>query len=272
MIDEVAGILTEAAEAAILPRFRALAEGEVTEKSPGEVVTIADREAEDLISRRLRGVVDAPVVGEEAVAADPSLLAALRESDVAWLVDPLDGTANFVAGRTTFAVMAALVRGGRTVAAWILQPVAGHVYAAELGSGAWRDGERLRRAPAPEDPALLRGAALSRFMEPEVRARVEAAAPRFAELGPGVKAAGIDYPLVADGALDFVRYERTLPWDHAPGALLLAEAGGVVQRLDGTPYSPIDDRRGLLVAADSATWDAVNTLLAAQPALRPGPG
>jgi fructose-1,6-bisphosphatase/inositol monophosphatase family enzyme len=262
MIDEVAAILTEAAEVAILPRFRALADGDVVEKSPGELVTIADREAEELISARLRGIVDAPVVGEEAVAADPGLPAALRESPVAWLVDPLDGTANFVAGRDTFAVMAALVRGGRVVASWIALPVAGRSYADELGSGAWRDGERVVRAPAAADPAELRGAALSRFMEPAVRAHVEAVAPRFADLNGGAKAAGIEYSRLVDGEIDFVRYERTLPWDHAPGSLLLAEAGGVVRRLTGSEYLPADERRGLLAAADPASWDTVSAILA----------
>ncbi|WP_431904794.1 inositol monophosphatase family protein [Nonomuraea sp. bgisy101] len=91
-INKVTEILLDAAEIAILPRFRALADGEVTEKSPDEVVTVADREAEELISRGLRGVVDAPVVGEEATAGDPRLLMALREAPAAWLVDPLDGT------------------------------------------------------------------------------------------------------------------------------------------------------------------------------------
>src|SRR5690606_6446942 len=137
--------------------------GEVEEKAPGEVVTVADREAEALIAARLRAVVDAPVVGEESVADDPGRLAALPEAPVAWVVDPLDGTANFVAGRPEFAVMAALVRGGETVAAWIVRPVDGSVYVAEKGAGAWRDGVRLHRAPAPDDPANLRGVVLTRF-------------------------------------------------------------------------------------------------------------
>ena len=260
-IDAVTDILREAAQTAIVPRFRALAEGDVTEKSPGEVVTIADREAEDLITPRLQAVVDAPVVGEEATAANPGLVRALREAPVAWLVDPLDGTANFVAGRPYWAVMAALVRGGQTVAAWIVRPADDRVYVAEAGSGAWRNGVRIERAPAPADPAQLRGAAHTRFLPPAGRARVQAAASRFARLGPGASCAGIDYPQVADGELDFVLFWRTLPWDHAPGTLLLTEAGGIALRPDGTGYAPDDDRRGLLDAADARTWQTVRPLL-----------
>ncbi|MFC0864032.1 inositol monophosphatase family protein [Sphaerimonospora cavernae] len=260
-IDKVTEILSEAAEVAILPRFRALEEGDIAEKSPGEVVTVADREAEALISRRLRDVMDIPVVGEEATAADPRLVAALREAPAAWVVDPLDGTSNFVAGRPEYAVMAALVRDGETVASWIVRPTEGCAYVAERGSGAWRDGVRVRRKPAPADPTKLRGAALTRFFDPPARARVEAAAPRFAALGPGTACAGVEYPRLLDGEQDFILFHRTLPWDHAPGTLLLTEAGAVARRPDGSPYRPADQRIGLLNAADPACWDTVRTIL-----------
>jgi Inositol monophosphatase family len=107
-IDDVTEVLREAAEVAILPRYRLLAGGEVAEKSPGEWVTIADRESEKLISQRLLGILDVPVVGEEAATEHPELLAAVHSSPMAWLVDPLDGTSNSIAGLPDFAVMAAL--------------------------------------------------------------------------------------------------------------------------------------------------------------------
>jgi fructose-1,6-bisphosphatase/inositol monophosphatase family enzyme len=260
-LDEVTGILREAAQAVILPRFRALADAEVMQKSPGEVVTVADREAEQMISHRLRAVLDAPVVGEEAAAGDPRLVRALRTAPVAWLVDPLDGTANFVAGQPEYAVMAALVRGGQTAAAWILHPAQDRVYVAERGSGSWRDGVRLHRRPAPADPAELRGAVLTRFLDPAARTRVTAAAPRFASLGPGTSCAGVDYARLLDGDLDFLLYQRTLPWDHAPGVLLLTEAGGASGRPDGVPYRPGDTRAGLLNSAGQACWNTVRALL-----------
>ncbi|WP_189827509.1 inositol monophosphatase family protein [Streptomyces finlayi] len=270
-IDEVTDILREAAAEAILPRHRALTEGEITEKTPGEVVTVADREAEALITRRLRAVRDVPVVGEEAAAGNPALLHAVRDAPYAWLVDPLDGTPNFVAGRDDYAVMAALVQAGETVAAWILQPATGVAYVAERGAGAWRveapkggaDGaRRLRRGAAPGDPAELGGVALTGFLDSAARAHVEATASRFGVLSAGTKCAGIDYPRLASGELDFLLYHRTLPWDHAPGALLVTEAGGAVRRPDDAcAYRPDDDRSGLVAAADTQTWRTVRDLL-----------
>ncbi len=100
-MDAVGQILREAAATTVVPRFRMLADHEIEEKSPGEVVTIADREAEAMITTRLQAMLPGvPVVGEEAVAADPSLIEAITTGPCVWLVDPLDGTANFAARRS----------------------------------------------------------------------------------------------------------------------------------------------------------------------------
>jgi fructose-1,6-bisphosphatase/inositol monophosphatase family enzyme len=260
-IDAVTDILREAAETAIVPRFRALGDGDVMRKAAGEVVTVADREAEDLISVRLRELVDAPVVGEEAAASDPQLIAAVRDAPVAWVVDPLDGTANFVAGRPEYAVMAALVRERQTVASWILRPAEDSVYVAERGSGAWRNGVRIRRGPPTRRTDGLRGVAHTRYLDAAHRDRVKAAAVLFGELGPGSSCAGVDYAQLVDDELDFVLFWRTLPWDQAPGTLLVTEAGGTARWPDGTDYGPADMRTGLLNAADDRSWQVARALL-----------
>ncbi|MCX4745377.1 inositol monophosphatase [Kitasatospora sp. NBC_01287] len=261
-MEKVAEILAEASAEVVEPRFRALAAGEVMEKAPGDVVTIADREAEVIISRRLRELLPVPVVGEEAVAADPALARALHNEPACWLVDPVDGTANFVAGRPDFAVMASLIRDGQAVAAWIWQPMTRTAYSAELGAGAWRDGRRLTRAPADPDPARWRGFAkhyLRRGRFPGLSAHPSA----FGALTEGRRAAGMEYPQIADGELEFLVYWRTLPWDHAPGSLLVRETGGVSARLDGSPYraDPPGGEDGLLVACDQQTWERTRAIL-----------
>ncbi len=231
------------------------------EKSPGEFVSRVDRVAERLLTDGLAELTPGlPVVGEEAVSADPSLLGALHGDRPVWVVDPLDGTTQFLAGSPDHAIMLALVDRGRTVAAVVHQPQHGRTYTAELGSGTWRDGVRLRRAPAePGDLAALRGAVLRRFLPPDARGAVEANEDRFGDLAPRTTCAGVEYPRIVEGRADFLVFWRTLPWDHAPGALLLAEAGGVTLRPDGSTYRPDDDRSGLLAAADGATARAVLT-------------
>ncbi|BAJ32018.1 putative inositol monophosphatase [Kitasatospora setae KM-6054] len=263
LMEKVTEILVEASAEAVEPRFRALADGEVMEKAPGEIVTVADREAERIIARRLRELLPVPVVGEEAVAADPELARALHAEPAAWLVDPVDGTRNFVAGRSSYAVMASLVRHGETVASWIWQPCARTAYTAELGAGAWRDGERLALAKVATPPEEWTGILKTRYIAHPGGHRLLSNALALGPLDPGRGAAGIEYPLVADGALGFLLYWRTLPWDHAPGSLLVTEAGGRSARFDGSPYRPEapGGTNGLLVAADPEQWETLRGIL-----------
>ncbi|WP_280433843.1 inositol monophosphatase family protein [Nocardia carnea] len=181
MIDEVAQILVDAGEIAIRPRFRRLGAAQIQEKAPGDLVTVADREAEQLISRGLREVLDIPVVGEESAAEDPSRLSALSARSC-WVVDPIDGTSNFVAGRREYAVMVALLRNGAPVAGWILVPEAGQLYVAEHGSGAFRNGAPIRRPAPPAEVERLQGAAPTKRMPQQQRAQLAEVCGRFATL------------------------------------------------------------------------------------------
>ncbi len=255
----VADAIREVSAAAIEPRFAALVAGEVRTKSPGELVTVADEEAEAMLCRRLAGILPGvPVVGEEGCSRDPARLAALR-SDRAWLVDPLDGTANFVAGSPDWAVMVALVEGAKTVASWIWLPLRRIMYMAETGGGATRNGDRLLVTPEGR-PARPRGAVLRRFLDRWVLDRLDSDAVRdgLGDIGPGRYCAGVEYPLLVEGGQDFILFWRTLPWDHAPGVLLLREAGAAAARPDGSAYRLTDaEGRGLLAAADESTWRLV---------------
>jgi fructose-1,6-bisphosphatase/inositol monophosphatase family enzyme len=257
---EVPALLREAAQRFIAPRFRRLQQGDVEEKSPGELVTIVDREVEAALSPALQRLrPGSRVVGEEACTAEPTLLHGLDHGE-AWLLDPLDGTGNFVAGRPEIAIMVALLREGETVAAWMLDPLQGTLHAAERGAGAWRDGQRLRAADKKAHQGL-RGIVKTRYLPPGLKEQVTQRAAALSEQHSGTNCSGNDYPAVVDGLSDFVLYWRTLPWDHAPGVLFLQEAGGHAARFDGSAYRPADTANGLLVASDSRTWQAARTLL-----------
>lgn len=256
-LDAVASLVRQVAAQVHLPLFRTGLAGE--EKSPGEIVSRVDQEAERLLIDGLAELTPGlPVIGEEAASQDPSLFDALRGDRPVWLVDPLDGTQHFLDGSPDHAVMLALVTGGRTVCAVVHQPQHGRTYTAEEGSGTWRDGIRLQRAAADASGlASLRGGVLRRFLDPQTRQAVEANEGRFEDLTSRTACAGAEYPRIVEGDADFLLFWRTLPWDHAPGALLLSEAGGVTIRPDGSSYRSDDDKSGLLAAADAATARAV---------------
>ncbi|MGN9776166.1 inositol monophosphatase family protein [Micromonospora sp. H33] len=262
LLDDVGGLLREAADQAVLPLFRKLDDDDVAEKAPGDLVTVADRAAEELISAGLRRLrPGSVVVGEEAVADDPGLLRHLRGSGEVWLVDPVDGTANFAAGRRPFALMVALLTDGEPAAAWVLDPLADNLAVARTGEGTYLDGRPVRTAGVAAAPGGLRGAAMSRFLPSSARARVEAGGERLGELLPGQHCAGREYLDVLTGDQQFVLFWRTLPWDHAPGTLLVRAAGGVARRFDGTEYHPADEGHGLLVAANERVWFEVRDAL-----------
>ncbi len=263
LIERVAGVLREVAAEVIEPRFENLAEADVEEKAPKELVTTADTESERVLVRRLGEILPGvPVVGEEGSWADGSVPSGiLAEAPRAWLVDPVDGTSNFVSGSPDWGVMAALLERGETVVSWIWRPVDAHLYVAERGAGAWVDGRRIHRQPAPAEAGRLQGGVLRRFLDDTTLAAVDANAARFSEITTGRMAAAVEYPLIAEGQEDFALFGPTLPWDHAPGVLLVEEAGGVARRPDGSPYRPADTTGNLLVAADEATWATVRDQL-----------
>ncbi|MFI7603891.1 inositol monophosphatase family protein [Micromonospora sp. NPDC049366] len=262
LLDDVGALLQEAADEVVVPLFRKLDAADVAEKAPGEIVTVADRRAEELISARLRELrPDSVVVGEEAVADDRDLLRHLDGGGDVWLVDPVDGTSNFAAGRRPFALMAALLSNGEQTAAWVLDPLAGLLATARAGDGTYLDGQPVRLPEGAPPPEELRGVAMTRFLPPAARERVSAGRSRIGELLPGQHCAGREYLDILTGRQQFALFWRTLPWDHAPGALLVRLAGGVARRFDGSEYHPADEGHGLLVAANEQVWTEVRDTL-----------
>lgn len=248
---DVAALMRRVAAEVMLPRYRTLTAGEISEKSPGEIVTCVDREAE----LRLRDgldhlVIGARVIGEEACAETPALLDCAGRGLV-WLVDPLDGTANFARGDGPFGMMIALVADGDPVASWMLDPVSGRLCHAERGLGAWIDGRPAHVAPSVGRPVV---ALATQFMAPHERTRVARAAARFAQ-EPIPRCAAESYPRLVTGRNQLALFQRILPWDHAAGVLFLSEAGGRATHWDGSPYRVGSSQAGLLAAASGPVWD-----------------
>jgi fructose-1,6-bisphosphatase/inositol monophosphatase family enzyme len=261
--DEILTLLRDVADEVVNPRFRALADGEVHEKNPGDLVTDADREAEVLITRALQDAYpDAVVLGEEAYASDHRLMDRYVAAPHAFTLDPVDGTKNFVHGSRDHAVMVSETVDGQVVRAWIWQPQHGLGYVAERGAGAYRlEGGAATRlsVEAPADLDTLRGRTSRRRW-------IGRSLGGLAPLELTWVSCGIDYPKLAEGAADFVLYVTASPWDHAPGSLLLGESGGYVGTTDGRAYGPRDTvAPGLVAAVSPAAYERVVTALADTP-------
>ena len=264
----VALLLQAAARAEIMPRFRNLGPGGIRTKSgPLDFVTEADEAAERMIaeglSRHFPGCV---VVGEEAASANPCLLDGLQDADLAFVVDPVDGTANFAAGLPLFGTMAAAIVRGEVAGAVIHDPVGDDTAFAVRGEGAWTqasDGTRRDlRAAVAAPVSWMTGAASWRNLPDGQRETVYRNLAQVAACWD-YRCAAHQYRMLAAGDCHFLLFAKLMPWDHAPGWLLHREAGGYSARLDGSPYRPQTRDGGLLCAPDHASWHVLRDALTA---------
>lgn len=201
-------------------------------------------------------------VGEEAAHGDPRVLDALGGGGWIWLIDPLDGTRSFVEGNDRFGIMVALVRAAVTRAAWIHLPARRQTFLAEEGAGAFLNGARFSadRADGEGAPA---GAIFTQFMPSELGAQIEARSLGGYVPVENAGSACVDYTSIAQGHQDFCVYYRVLPWDHGPGALILREANGAVEHLDGTRYTVTSKDQVTIVARSQGIAGRIRRMLSA---------
>ncbi|MET9379115.1 inositol monophosphatase family protein [Streptomyces sp. NPDC002992] len=260
---EVEEAVRKAAAAEITPRFRQLAAHEIVEKKgPHDLVTVADRAAEVHLTRSLTALLPGSVVvGEESVHIDPTIYEALQGDAPVWIVDPVDGTRQFVHGDPGFCTLVALAQRGEVLASWTFAPALEQMAVAVRGRGATLDGEPIRSG-SPEPGADLEVAT----SHPDYTT----ADQKRALLGlntEGVRprpcgSAGLEYLAVARGVLDATAFSWELAWDHAAGLLLVTEAGGAHTTIAGEPFRITGGNALPFTAArDKATADRIRTLL-----------
>jgi myo-inositol-1(or 4)-monophosphatase len=236
---------------ALVARGRATAGEQVTAKStPVDVVTAVDTASEALIVERLLDArPDDAVLAEEGAARTGS-------SGVRWIVDPIDGTVNFLYGLPAYAVSIAAEVDGQVRAGVVLDVATGELFTATAGGGAFRSTPgrpqpvRLRgSSPASLERALVAtGFAYGTEQRRAQGAVVAALLPRVRDIRRHGSAA-LDLCWTAAGRVDAYYEQHLKPWDHAAGALVAAEAGLVVTGLPGRPFA---DPLAIAVAAPVA--------------------
>lgn len=265
-VDWLADLLASVAAQEILPRFRRLGADDIRRKTSAiDLVTDADEHAERAIVRELSArYPGALVLGEEACSADASLLNGLAQADLAFVIDPVDGTFNFASGVPLFGIMLAVVAGGETVAGIIHDPIGGGWSIGVSGAGAFvrsADGTRERmRAAAPAPIREMIGSISWQFVPEPLRSTLARNHARCLSHF-GYRCAAHEYRLLACGHAHFAIYNKLLPWDHLAGSLLHAEAGGYSARFDGSAYRPEHVDGGLLVVPDRESWNELRSEL-----------
>ncbi|MBA0052166.1 inositol monophosphatase [Streptomyces sp. AJS327] len=227
----------EAVAREVLPRWRHLAEHDVTRKSgPHDLVTVADQRAEEYLSRELPALLPGSVVvGEETVHTRPATYEALRGEAPVWIIDPIDGTRQFVRGEDGFCTLLALAHHGQVLASWTYAPAREQLAVARLRGGAHLNGEPLTAGSPAPGAALEVATSHPDFTTVEQRRALRALSVEGVTDRP-TGSAGLEYLAVARGQLDAVVYSWEAAWDHAAGLLLVSEAGGVNATVAGQPF------------------------------------
>jgi len=205
---------------------------EWTEKGRHDFVTVVDRTAEEMIAETLLSAEPASQVIGEELTPD-----AARSADVAWIVDPLDGTTNYLHGYPQYAVSIGCVVRGELCVGVILDVARDIVYKAARGQGAWMGSQRLAVSAVTTPGEALIGTGFP-FKRLDGVDRYLAQFTRVMEATAGIRRAGsaaLDLADVAAGRLDAFWELWLSPWDIAAGVVLIREAGGIVTRPDGSP-------------------------------------
>jgi fructose-1,6-bisphosphatase/inositol monophosphatase family enzyme len=266
-IESVLSLLRQVSATEIMPRFRNLAAADIRTKSgPLDPVTVADEAAERALTAGLKTLFPAAdILGEEAVSKDFSLLRRLQKPGPVWVLDPIDGTANYAAELPLFGVMVALIEADQVLAGFIHDPLGDDTAVAISGGGAWmiaNDGKRRTlRVAAPAPVKAMTGSISWRYLAEPLHSHVLHRLDRLASV-MDYRCAAHQYRMLAGGHCHVNLFGRLYPWDHAAGFLLHREAGGYARRFDGSEYHPSVIDGGLLLAPDEASWHALaNTLL-----------
>ena len=270
--DTLINILRRTGQEIVMPHFRQLDAEQIQQKtSRSDLVTIADQASEDFISQEIRRCFpDWAIVGEEAVAADPSVTEQIASAETCVIIDPIDGTWNFAHGLSDFGIILAVVVQGVTRFGVLYDPVNDDWIYANLGGGAYyqaTDQDERGTYFAPKKTAIK--LQISAGMPLEQQAGIMSIhsyqgerkkdyavkATRFARINnlPSCPA----YRQMALGHFQFTLTYKMMPWDHAAGVLIFTEAGGVCRLFSGEEYRPSMLDGEMLAAQSEADWQAL---------------
>lgn len=228
----------------------------VQEKGPADLVTEADLASQEAVRQILLGAFPLHGFLAEENACVPSQQDGLR-----WVVDPLDGTTNYVHGLANYAVSIALAQGAEPLVGTVFDPVSGECFSAAKGQGAYLNGRRLQVSNVSSlDQALVAASFSARVTResPEIADFVEVLLAAQATRRMGSSALNLCY--LAAGRVDAYWATGTKSWDIAAGAIIVQEAGGAISHLDGGPFDL--DRPQFIAASTPALHAELSALLA----------
>lgn len=231
MLQKLTDLVREVAQTEVMPRFLQVAS---SKKSDGSQLTEADLASQAAFARCLPDLLDCPMLGEEMTVAEQLALWQSSERGL-WVVDPIDGTNNFINGLPHFALSVAYIRGGLPQMGVVFAPVADELFYAERGAGAFLNGRPLPlRSVAKPLADAIAGVEVKYLRSGKLSSRMQTLAPCGSQRSMGC--CTLDWCYLAAGRYDVYVHGGQKLWDYAAGALIYAEAGGQLATLEGDDF------------------------------------
>jgi myo-inositol-1(or 4)-monophosphatase len=251
VIEQVGDLLKEVARTEVLPRFLRVGH---TRKEDGSMLTEADLACQAALAHYLPEIVPYPVLGEEMTREQQDGLWQSHQ-DGLWVVDPIDGTTNFINGLPHFAISVALMQHGKSTLGVIYNPLTEELYAASRGQGAFLNGIRLPLKHAANSMAdAIAGVDAKYLRSARLASRLHSVAP-FGSLR-NMGSSTLDWCYLAAGRYDIYLHGGQRLWDYAAGAIILEEAGGAIATLQQDDFwSDTPWKRSVIAARDSELFN-----------------
>ncbi|KLT73831.1 inositol monophosphatase [Neisseria arctica] len=231
MLNRLQSLVREVAQTEVMPRFL---DAVVSRKLDGSLLTEADLAAQSAFATGLPAIIDCPMLGEEMTAVEQRELWHYNEEGL-WVVDPIDGTNNFINGLPHFALSAAYIKHGRTQLGVVFNPVSDECFYAKRGEGAFLNGRSLPlRSVHKYLHEAIAGVEIKYLRSGKLSSRMNTLAPvgSIRSLGSST----LDWCYLAAGRYDVYVHGGQKLWDYAAGALIFEEAGGCLATLEGDDF------------------------------------
>lgn len=255
--NDIAELIRKVGDEYIFPHFRKISDGDVSYKDSNiDPVTIIDIKAEKLLKEGLLNIIpESLFIGEELYSTDKSVIDYLDDTTKpVWIVDPIDGTDNFIAGKSGFGIMACLIYKGEIVGSWFYEVSLQRMTLYHAPDFISENGEELTFSYKPMKPFKgLIGKKLHRF--PEVQ-KLKAECQNII-LDPLQEPSIVCYREMLLGNVDFLVFKVTYPWDHLPGIAFLKSQGAVACRWSGEDFRFSDVHEGLVVAKNQEVMGVI---------------
>lgn len=259
-LKKISYFIIDIANNEIVSRFNKLKNRDIWKKLGNEDVSITDIKVQEKLIRILSDITPGSHFLSEELCKNPNNLSHYLQTDLLWILDPLDGTSNFIKGDKNCGINLALAYKGKIIAAWIYAPFKKKLIEAELGAGVYLNNNRYIPAKNKKEEINEFSGVLAIGDFPiSLQQHIIKTSNKLAFYRK-TKACCIDYLEILENKIDFLLYLRTYPWDHSAGTFILNEANFFCNSwIEGKKYSYLEAYSGLLVAKNFIMWDKLRS-------------